>query len=208
MTYRSQASSELPAPAGGVDLGEPGSAAWEHALLTRACGGETAALGTLLRSYQARLFGLVLRYVGRRAEAAEVTQEAFLQAFRSIDRFELGRPFRPWLFQIAVNVCRNHRRLGARRESPSQLDPHAEPVWGSPADQPDKALHDKAEQQGLERLLMALSPEDRALLLLRYTEGLSYEELSRIYGRRPGLLKMRVHRALKRMRELAEGGSR
>ncbi len=207
MTSKMKVSSELPAGASSDDPGSRGSVLWEQALVTRARAGESEALGELLRFYQARVFGLVLRYVGRRDEAAEVTQEAFLQAFRSIHRFEEGRPFRPWLFQLAVNVCRNHRRLGARREVATEVLPEGQSMWTQEQARADERLSSRSELAQLEQLLGNLTPDDRTLLLLRYNEELPYEELARMYRRPQAVLKMRVHRALKRLRQLATGGA-
>jgi RNA polymerase sigma-70 factor, ECF subfamily len=185
--------------------GQPGSISWETALLRRARDGEAGAFGELLRFYEARVFSLVHRYVHRRDEAAEVAQEVFLQAFKSSHRFEEGKPFRPWLFKIAINVCRNHRRLGSRRELPSELEPHQDSMWHGDIAQPADGLHEQASREQLESLLAALSPEDRALVQLRFNEDMPYGELSRVFKRPEALLKMRVHRALKRMRGLVEG---
>ena len=88
----------------------------EAALLERARGGDREALGALLGAYQDRVFSLIRRWVFRDDHAAELTQETFVRAFTSIGRFELGRPFRPWLFKIAIHVCKNYGRAAARRE--------------------------------------------------------------------------------------------
>jgi RNA polymerase sigma-70 factor (ECF subfamily) len=185
--------------------GEPGSISWETDLLRRAREGDAGAFGELLRFYEARVFSLVHRYVHRRDEAAEVAQEVFLQAFKSSHRFEEGKPFRPWLFKIAINVCRNHRRLGSRRELPSELEPHQDSMWHGDLGQPADGLHEQASREQLAGLLAALSPEDRALVQLRFNEDMPYGELAKVFKRPEALLKMRVHRALKRMRGLVEG---
>jgi len=196
-------------PAAVVAADGPGSESFERELVRRGRTGDSEALGELLRTYQARVFGFVRRYVGRRDEAAEIVQEAFLQAFKSIDRFEEGRPFRPWLFKIAVNVCRNHRRLGQRRELPQEVLPDASALWQEhPAVAPDAALFTHASAAELEGWLATLTAEDRALLLLRYSEEMSYQDLATLYSRPQGLLKMRVHRAIGRLRALAMGEAR
>ncbi len=190
----------------GPTEGEPGSPTWESALLRRSREGDSSAFGELLRFYQARVFGLVRRYVIRRDEAAEVAQEVFLQAFKSSHRFEEGKPFRPWLFKIAINVCRNYRRLGARRESPAEIAPHDRSMWEGTLARPEAGLLEGADEERLESLLASLSPEDRALVLLRFREEMPYGELARVFKRPEALLKMRVHRALKRLRGLVDGG--
>lgn len=199
-------SAESNVPVGARDEG-PGGPAWEAALIRRSRDGDGDAFGELLRFYEARVLGLVRRFVARRDEALELTQEVFLQAFKSAARFEQGKPFRPWLFKIAVNVCRNHRRLGARRESPTELAGDEQGMWSSRLPAPETALHERADRAQVERLLASLAEDDRALVVLRFHEDMPYGELARIFKRPEAVLKMRVHRALKRMRALAEGGT-
>jgi len=182
------------------DDGQPGSISWETALLRRARDGEAGAFGELLRFYEARVFSLVHRYVHRRDEAAEVAQEVFLQAFKSSHRFEEGKPFRPWLFKIAINVCRNHRRAAARRELPTDLATDVEPMWASPALDGEQRADARETSRALSAAMRQIPHDDRALLLLRFGEGLNYDELRQVYARPQSVLKMRVHRAIKRLR--------
>lgn len=176
---------------------------WELDLRQRAHGGDTEAFGDLLRRYQGRVFSLVLRLVSREDEAQELTQEVFLQAFKSRQRFDAARPFRPWLLKIAVNVCRNHRRNSARREYPGELPNGAEPLWASPLPDGEQRTSRNETARALDAALGRLPADDRALLLLRFCEGLNYDELGTVYHRPQTVLKMRVHRAVKRLRAAA-----
>ncbi len=181
------------------------AAADEQALLARSAAGDIDAFGDLLRAYQPRVFGLVRRLVVRRDEAMEVTQEVFLQAFKTRARFDRNRGFRSWLFGIALNVCRNHLRRASRREQPQDLAPTAEVLWSEQAASPEQLLMQQDGTGMVQRLLLRLSPDDRALLLFRYHQDLSYRELSEVYGRPESVLKMRVHRAFKRLQALVLG---
>jgi len=180
--------------------------AWERAQLARAQKGDAQAFGDVLKRYQTRIYSLVRRLVARPAEAQELTQEVFLQAFKSQARFDPNRPFRPWLYRIAVNVCQNHRRHASRRELAQPPLDHLTPLWGALPATPEQAAVHQDDAQRLETYLLRLKPSDRELLLLRFWEELDYAELVRIYHLPQTVLKMRVHRALNTLRQWVEGG--
>lgn len=190
----------------GTQVDAPGCPAWETALITRSQAGDTTAFGELLQHYEKRIYSLVRRLVPRQEEAVELTQEAFLQAFKAQPRFRVGSALRPWLYQIAINVCRNHRRAFSRREQAQVLPEGVPPLWIEAAENPEveAARRDEGVQVG--KLLQRLGQEDRALLLLRFQEEMSYEELRTVYGLPATVLKMRVHRALTRLRQAALRG--
>ena len=88
----------------------------ETFLLARARQGDVAAFETVVRRYQRRVYGVALRIVRAHDVADDVAQEAFVRAWRSLDRFELGRPFGPWVCRIAANLAVNHVRSPRARE--------------------------------------------------------------------------------------------
>ena len=183
----------------------PGSEAWEKRLLRQARLGDQEAFGRLLSYYQDRGFNLVHRLVSGDAEAQELTQETFLQAFKSISRFREGRPFRPWLFKIAINVCRNYLRSAARRELPQDMRNDNRAWSDKEVSTPEEGYLREHNIQLVEHLLASLSPEERSLLLLRYHEGLSYRELRAVFGKTETVLRKRVQRAIERLHNLAYG---
>ncbi len=79
----------------------------DSTLIRRTQQGDTAAFGLLMQRYQTAVFNTAYRLMGRRQDAEDATQEAFLRAYRALDRFDLKRPFAPWIKRIAVNVCLN-----------------------------------------------------------------------------------------------------
>ncbi|HSI03384.1 MAG TPA: sigma-70 family RNA polymerase sigma factor [Myxococcota bacterium] len=181
-----------------------GTPEWERDCVERGRRGDEDAFGELLATYQSRVFSLVARWVGRRDEAHELTQEAFLIAFREQERFDVTRPFRPWLLKIAVNVCRNHMRRHARREVPHSPEPVSQGLWQLAEPTPEASAAQRAEGRRLAAAMQELSTDDRTILLLRFREDLPYEELAVVLGRPQTLLKVRVHRALKRLRRMLE----
>ena len=170
--------------------------------MARARSGDREAFGDLLRRYEARVFSVVLRWVRDRHEAHELTQEAFLIAFRERHRFDWARPIRPWLFKIAINVCRNHRR--SRRPEVGLPDDVDDGLWHVAQPSGEAATIANEEAQTIRDAMQRLDPEARALLLLRFFEDMSYEELALTYARPIPLLKVRVHRAVKRLRRIVE----
>jgi RNA polymerase sigma-70 factor (ECF subfamily) len=177
----------------------------EAELVHRAHSGDRRAFGDLLRLYERRVFSVVRRMVWREEDAVEITQEVFLQAFKSRHRFEPGRPFRPWLFRIAINLCRNHLRAGARAEEPALLDENIAAMWARSGPDPEHEADARERAQLLGKAMVGLRPQDRALLLLRFREEMDYGELGQVYGAPQTVLKMRVHRALSRLRALMDG---
>ncbi len=177
----------------------------EGVLVQRAVGErDEKALAELFKCYQSRLFNFIVRLVGRREEAVELTQDTFLQAFVSFDRLKDPRFFRPWLYRIALNISRNHLRLAARRERPYEPTEHPSALWQQSARTPQEHLENSRDVAWANTILSKLSEKDRSLILLRRVEGMSYKELSRVF-RVPGpVLKMRMHRALLRLNELVE----
>jgi len=177
--------------------------AWERALCARARAGDADAFGELLQHYEARVFSLVLRWVQVRDDARELTQETFLIAFREQHRFDAARPFRPWLFKIAINACRNYKRRH-RPQSGLVADDISSALWSlNPKDAEATAIA-ADDAQLIRAAMQRLSDEERNLLLLRYFEEMPYEELATVYGRPVTLLKVRVHRALKRLQHYVE----
>jgi len=156
------------------------------------------------RENQARLYSWVRRMIHREAEAIEVTQDVLIQAFRASHKYDPHRPFRPWLYKIALNTCRNHLRKAAQRECPADVS-HDVGMWSTSPMTPEQTTGATETAHMLDRHLAVLTPNDSALLLLRYCEELSYAELKQVFGLPQTVLKMRVHRALKRLRDLVDG---
>lgn len=181
-------------------------AEWEQDLLHRFRRGEQDAFGTLLRHYERRAFSLTLRLVGRPAEAEEVLQEAFLQAFSAAPRFRRIDPFRPWLYRIVVNVCRNHNRHSSRREVPHELSDARLAAEAGRDASPEDELLGAVNAAALEEALAVLDEKDRLVFLLKAHEDLSYAEIKKVTGGTERALRVRYHRTLKKLRELLYGG--
>ena len=139
----------------------------------------------------------MLRILGTSADAEDVVQDAMVSAWRSMSSFE-GSSFRAWIFRIATNraidVVRARRRRG---ELPLEPPEDAEVEWAKPADpglEPAEIASQAEALAAVEEALLGLPAEQRAALMLRDTEGFSYEEIAGITAVEIGTVKSRIHR--------------
>ncbi len=169
--------------------------------------GDEDAFRRLVDRYGAPIFNLAYRMTGNAADAEELAQDAFLQAYGRLADFRVGSRFHPWLYTIALNLCRNHLRRRAlvswvpfqssRREG-QEIDP-AERGAG-----PEEALLERESEERLQKAVDALPVKYREVFLLRQSEGLSYEEIASVTGLPLGTVEVRLFRARKRLLEALE----
>ena len=183
-------------------------------LVVRARGGDQDAFAEIVRSYQRRVYGVALRMTRRHEVADDIAQDAFLRAYRSLDRFELGRPLGPWLVKIAVNLSINYLNAPARREQalytedmpegPAEAalsaDPSREPLESNPI----RRLASSEFARALAGALEKLTPEHRAVLLLKVDEGLRYDEIAETLSISRGTVMSRLFRARAHLKTLLE----
>jgi len=184
----------------------------EADLVARLRAGDDDAYEELVRTHAGRVFAVVRRYVASDEDARDVVQEAFLSAFRAMDRFEGASRLSTWLHRIAVNAALMHLRRKAARpeEAIDDLlprfseDGHREgpaATW----DLPDGGSADAALTRAFVRQAIDRLPDGyRAVLLLRDIEGLSTEETARLLATTAGAVKVRLHRARQALRELLD----
>lgn len=174
------------------------SAREDRAWVLKSKKGNTKAFDRLVLKYQRPLYFLVLKMLGRPADAEDVVQDAFIRAYRSLEQYDLERPFQPWLYRIAINMALTQLDKRKRRSSVA-----LEEVYDVAADNPDP-LESSAEQIGTVAVEAAQSlPEDqRGVLLLRIQEHLSYDQIAEVLDIPRGSVMSRLHRARKKLREL------
>ncbi|MGH7895588.1 MAG: RNA polymerase sigma factor [Candidatus Binatia bacterium] len=156
--------------------------------------GDGRALDELCRRYERPLYQFLFRHTGGR-DAEDLYQETWLRIVRAADRFDPARRFSTWLFQIALNLCRDWRR----RPPPEAVDPG---TIDAPATGPGTADATEAALDA-SRLLAALPEAQRSAVILRYYHDLSEEEVAEILGCPRGTVKSRLHYAMDRLLELA-----
>lgn len=182
----------------------------EQQLLHQARQGDetsAAAYGELVRRYQTAVFNTAYRLLGRRVEAEDATQEAFLRAYRALDRFDLERPFAPWIKRITTNLCLNWlesaqmrtQTLAAEMSRPNQ--PVSMDDWAQTAPSPEQTLVREEQSTRLHQAILALPPRYRVAIELRHFQELSYEEIAEVLKRPLSSVKSDLFRARKQLAE-------
>jgi RNA polymerase sigma-70 factor (ECF subfamily) len=175
----------------------------EQRLIARAQAGDRSAFEELVRIHADRLYAVVLRLCESTHEAEEVTQEAFLRAWRAIGRFDGRSQLFTWLYRIGVNEAKRRARSRVRGSHTVSL----EEVPGEPpdlSDAPEPHAQRRAVRTALERSVRGLPLNYRAPLVLRDIEGLSTAQAAEILGISESALKSRLHRARVLVREALE----
>ncbi len=186
----------------------------EAKLVERLVARDERAFTELVRTYQRRVFALVLRMLGNAAEADDLAQEVFVQVFKAIGTFRGESKLSTWIYRIAINLCKNRTKYLRVRHANEQ-DELAEidervPLGASgrsnvgAIERPDEAMAGKQVEAIVQRAIQALEPSFRECLVLRDVEELSYEEIEEITGLPAGTVKSRIHRARALLREAVE----
>ena len=186
----------------------------EQELVARARRGDESAFEALVTENEKRIYNLCRRLTGNQEDAAELTQEAFLNAWRGLGRFQGESSFSTWLYRLATNACIDFLRKEKRRQSLSMtvsLDDEEEARQVELPDEryaPEGALERaearRAVAEGLERLTL----EHRQVLVMREIHGLSYAEIGQVLGLDEGTVKSRIARARGALRKvLTERGN-
>jgi len=183
----------------------------EQALIQRARDGDLAAFDQLIELHQDRLFSVASRLMGSEEDAANAVQEVFLTAFRRLGAFDDRASVFVWLCGAMTGKLRawwaaREPLESARTEGfEADEDPTATPileVFVSPAPHPDEASDNGGEIAGLlEAQLLALEPEVRAAVVLRLVEGLSIEAVAEVLAEAPEIVRSRVARGRRILRE-------
>lgn len=176
----------------------------DEELARRAQGGDQAAFGDLVRRYQRPVFALVLRSTGSRDDTPDLCQDAFLRAWRGLGTFDTSRPFRPWIYRVALNVARTHRGRARGRIHVELDDQHPAPE----GEMPDARAEARDAEGRLRAAVAELPPAQRDVLLLRVVEERSYKEISDVLDIPIGTVMSRLSRARGALRHaLADPGA-
>ncbi len=164
-----------------------------------------SSFNLLVERYQGQLYSLSLRHVGDRQLAEDVTQEAFISAWRSIRTYK-GGSFKAWLFRIAINQARDLYRRSNRHRATSLDELLEQGTVNAPEsaleEGPEAAALSSASLRAVEQCLQKLPPEHRLVVLLSDVQGLTYDELTETLGLPLGTVKSRLFRARTALRRL------
>jgi RNA polymerase sigma-70 factor (ECF subfamily) len=175
---------------------QDGGGETDETLARRIQAGDKGALELLVRRYVRPVQAVVASFLPEPAQVEDAAQETFLRALRAIDTYDPGRPFAPWLYQIARNVARNQIHAEAvRRTEPLALH---EPRTGGPS--PEEAAEHAEVRDRVGREVALLPEQRRTAFRLVEVEGMTAAETGRLMGISPGTVRSHVHHARKHLR--------
>lgn len=173
----------------------------ERTLIDDAIQGDADAFGELVRLHQNRLFSAMVHVVGCPAEAEDIVQEAFIRAFRRLDRFQGNANFYTWLYRIALNRSVDRRRT--RRPTCSlETEMHELKQKTTSHEQaPSHPMELREQNQRVQQALAQLPEGERAILILREFEEFDYATISDMLDIKVGTVRSRLHRARSHLME-------
>ena len=185
----------------------------EEQLIRRAQQGDNGAFEELLLLHQKKVYNLCLRMSANPDDALDLSQEAFLRAWRSLGQYQFEASLSTWLFRLTSNICIDFLRRKKRRQEASLTESYDDSDEGAELSVPD--AQPGPEQQAmtnetkieLARAMEQLSPEHREISQLRVIEDLQYEQIADILGVRVGTVKSRLARARLSFRKILKAGN-
>jgi len=185
----------------------------DQALVERVQAGDRSAFDVLVTRYQHKVVKLVMRYVRDQSEALDVTQEAFLKAYRALPRFRGDSAFYTWLYRITINTAKNHLVAARRRPLDYNLDLQDSDQYElhgrlKDIDTPERVLMSEEIREAVNQAIEALPEDLRTAIMLRELEGMTYEEIATTMECPVGTVRSRIFRARdaidKRVRPLVD----
>ena len=171
----------------------------DQQLVQRAQRGDLRAFDLLVLKYQGRIGALVSRYINDPGEVEDVTQEAFIKAYRALDKFRGDSAFYTWLYRIASNAAKNHLVAKGRRPGADATIEDAEGFERgdliSESSTPEAVLMSEELARVVTEAMEALPEELRAAVTLREFEGLSYDDIAAVLECPVGTVRSRIFRA-------------
>ncbi len=186
---RDSAGTGKPQDGKSVKVRKPLSA--DGVLLLAAQRGDEEAFAALVNRYRATAFRIAYRMVGNHEEAVDIAQEAFLRAFRALDRMDARRGFRSWICRVAVNLSID--ALRGRRQAGMQLGHPELATARNPS--PEERLDKRWLEDRVQKALCMLPEKYRAILVLREIEGMSPKDMAQVLGCPEATTRWRIHRA-------------
>ncbi len=184
-------------------MGADGGARLPDDLVAAARGGDREAFEEIVRRTYVDTFTLARRLTGNEEDAADVTQETYVRAWKGIKRFRGDARVSTWLYRITANAASSHRERRGRHRTES-LDDVAEPIDAHPAHQPEEMAESAGELARLAEAVDELPPKLRSVVVLKDVYDLPHETIADELGISIAAAKVRLHRGRKRLRELLD----
>ena len=164
--------------------------------------GDMSAFQELVSRYHQKVYMVILGLLRNREDALEVAQETFFRAYRKIQSFQGGSSFYTWIYRIAVNLAIDAQRR--QKRNPLDFRESVDAVLEAQnevAKDPFSDVHDKELRENMIKAINDLTPEHKAVIVLRAIEGLSYKDIGEILGCSEGTVMSRLHYARKKLHD-------
>lgn len=165
--------------------------------------GDITALKEVYHAYADRVYRLCLRMMGEHAGAQDAAQEVFLRVFEQASKFSGQSAFSTWVYRVATNYCLNALKSRHRTTAVSISETPEAVLPSGPVPSPLEVVAKADERKSATLLLNALGPDDRAVVVLREIEGLTYKHIAYVLGIPVGTVRSRLHGARQRLRTVA-----
>ncbi|WP_066504342.1 RNA polymerase sigma factor [Abyssisolibacter fermentans] len=178
----------------------------EEKLIKKCQKGDIDAFETLISSYEKIAYNIALKMLKNREDAMDISQEAFIKVFKSIDKFNFKSSFSTWLYRIVVNTCIDHLK---KKKKVYSIDSTVETQNGEihteipdTTNNPEQLMEKKLTKELVHRSINELSETHKVVIVLRDIQGFSYEEISQIIGCSQGTVKSRISRARSALKKI------
>ena len=168
----------------------------EAQIVDRVLKGDRQEYALLVEEYKSPVYNLAYRLTGNLGDAEDLTQETFIRAYQYLWRYDTRKKFFSWLYTIAFNLIKNHYKKNKKHNISEELSAH------SLADDSPSPEAQFIENQEITACLLRLEDELRALLIMKYQQGLSLEEIAEVTGKSLSAVKMRIYRGLEKLKKL------
>ena len=168
----------------------------EAEIVARVLKGDRQAYALLVEEYKSPIYNLAYRMTGNSEDADDLTQETFIRAYQYLWRYDTSKKFFTWLYTLALNLIRNHFKKNKYNKSSEELSAN---LLADKNPSPETEL---IETQEISVYLLRLEDESRALLIMKFHQGLTFEEIAQITGKSISAVKMRIYRGLEKLKEL------
>ena len=168
----------------------------EAEIVARVLKGDRQTYALLVEEYKTPIYNLAYRMTGNADDADDLTQETFIRAYQYLWRYDQRKKFFTWLYTLAFNLIKNHLRKNKKEKLSEELS--ALSLTDNNPSQEERLIED----QEISSCLLRLEDELRALLIMKYQQELSFEEIAQITGKSLSAVKMRIYRGLEKLKEL------
>jgi RNA polymerase sigma-70 factor (ECF subfamily) len=169
----------------------------EAEIVARVLKGDRQSYSLLVEEYKSPIYNLAYRMTGNSEDADDLTQETFIRAYQYLWRYDTRRKFFTWLYTLALNLIRSHLRK--KNKGNKSIEEVSALLLADKNPSPEAEL---IENQEISVYLLRLEYESRALLIMKFHQGLTFEEIAQITGKSLSAVKMRIYRGLEKLKEL------